>query len=110
MLVGPEAAMGKREKKRREMAKLMARWRASGLSARAFADEAGIPETRLWYWKRRASGTEVPAFVPVQVVADESARGASCFELVLADGRRLLIPPDLAGRPLRQVLAALRTC
>lgn len=44
--------MGKRDSKRREMAKLVARWRASGKSAASFAREAGIPESRLWYWVR----------------------------------------------------------
>ena len=102
--------MGKREAKRREMAKLMTRWRASGKSAAAFAREAGMPESRLWYWKRRMCAAEVPAFVPVQIVADEESPAAACFELTFGDGRRLLIPPTLTGRPLRQLLSALRAC
>jgi len=102
--------VGKREAKRREMAKLMTRWRASGKSAAAFAREAGMPESRLWYWKRRMGAAEVPAFVPVQIVADEESPAAACFELTFGDGRRLLIPPTLTGRPLRQLLSALRAC
>lgn len=102
--------MGKREAKRREMAKVMTRWGASGKSAAAFARETGIPEWRLWYWRKRAGAVELPAFVPVQVVPEERSREATCFELMLGDGRRLLIPPALTGRPLRQVLSALRTC
>ncbi len=102
--------MGKREAKRREIAKLMTRWRASGKSAAAFAREAGMPESRLWYWKRRMGAAEVPAFVPVQIVADEESPAAACFELTFGDGRRLLIPPTLTGRPLRQLLSALRAC
>ena len=102
--------MGKREAKRREMAKLMTRWRASGKSAAAFAREAGMPESRLWYWKRRMGAAEVPAFVPVQIVADEESPAAACFELTFGDGRRLVIPSTLTGRPLRQLLSALRAC
>ena len=102
--------MGKREAKRREMAKLMTRWKASGKSVAAFAREAGMPESRLWYWKRRMGAAEVPAFVPVQIVADEESPAAACFELTFGDGRRLLIPPTLTGRPLRQLLSALRAC
>lgn len=102
--------MGKREAKRREMAKLMRRWSASGKSAGAFAREAGMPESRLWYWKRRIGAAEVPAFVPVQIVGEEKPPGAASFELMFGDGRRLLIPSTLTGRPLRQLLSALRAC
>ncbi|MCZ2415602.1 MAG: hypothetical protein LC136_15250 [Burkholderiales bacterium] len=103
--------MGKRDSKRREMAKLVARWRASGKSAASFAREAGIPESRLWYWARRSGASEVAAFVPVRVIPEESAATTSAsFELFLGDGRRLVIPASLAGRPLRQLLSALRAC
>ena len=102
--------MGKREAKRREMAKLMTRWKASGKSAAAFAREAGMRESRLWYWKRRIAAAESPAFVPVRIVDEGKPLAAACFELTFGDGRRLLIPPTLTGRPLRQLLSALRTC
>ena len=102
--------MGKRDSKRREMAKLVARWRASGKSAASFAREAGIPESRLWYWARRSEASEVATFVPVRVIPEESAATSASFELFLGDGRRLVIPPALTGRPLRQVLTALRAC
>lgn len=102
--------MGKRETKRREMAKLMTRWRTSGKSAAAFAREAGMPESRLWYWKRRIGAAQVPAFVPVRIVSEERPPAAAFFELTFGDGRRLVIPPTLTGRPLRQLLSALRAC
>ncbi len=102
--------MGKRDSKRREMAKLVARWRASGKSAASFAREAGIPESRLWYWARRAGAREVATFVPLRVIPEENAARTTSFELLLGDGRRLLIPAALTGRPLRQVLTALRAC
>ncbi len=102
--------MGKREAKRREMAKVLARWRASGKSAEAFAREAGIPVSRLWYWKRRIGDAEAPTFVPVRIVPEEAPGTAAVFELTFGDGRRLLIPPTLTGRPLRQLLSALRAC
>ena len=102
--------MGKRDSKRREMAKLVSRWRASGKAAASFAREAGIPESRLWYWARRAGAPEAPTFVPVRVIPEESAATTASFELFLCDGRRLVIPAALSGRPLRQVLSALRAC
>ena len=102
--------MGKREAKRRDMAKVLSRWKASGKSAGVFAREAGIPESRLWYWKRRIGDAETPTFVPVRIVPEESPEVPACFELSFGDGRRLLIPPTLTGRPLRQLLSALREC
>jgi hypothetical protein len=102
--------VGKREAKRREMAKVVSRWKASGKSAAVFAREAGMPESRLWYWQRRIGSQEAPAFVPVRVVPDEALAARPSFELTFGDGRRLVIPPELTGRPLRQLLSALRTC
>ncbi len=102
--------MGKRDRKRREMARLIERWRASGLSVRAFAREAHVPESKLWYWRKRVEGIEAAAFVPVQIVSDETDDPGACFELLLRDGRKLRIPPALTGRPLRQLLLALRAC
>ena len=103
--------MGKREQKRQKMSELMERWSASGLSARAFAKESKVPEARLWYWKRRATRKmRPPAFVPVQILADERPVAAPCFELTFGDGRRLLIPPALTGPALRRLLSALRSC
>ncbi len=40
--------MGKREHKRRQMAALMERWQASGLTAEAFVKRERVPESRLW--------------------------------------------------------------
>ncbi|HQP88296.1 MAG TPA: hypothetical protein PLL76_18765 [Thermoanaerobaculia bacterium] len=46
----------------------------------------------------------------MRVIPEESAATTSSFELFLGDGRRLVIPPSLTGRPLRQLLWALRAC
>jgi hypothetical protein len=102
--------MGKREAKRREMTRVVGRWRASGKSAAAFGLEAGVSESRLWYWARRVGAAESPTFVPLQVVSEERPATEACFELFLGDGRRLVIPAALTGGPLRQVLVALRAC
>lgn len=103
--------MGKREHKRRQMAELMERWQASGLTAEAFAKREKVPVSRLWYWKRRTRrGIVTPAFVPVRVLQEEGRETAPSFELTLTDGRRLVIPAALTGRPLRQLLSALRSC
>lgn len=104
--------MGKREQKRKQMAALMERWQASGLTADAFAKREKMPVSRLWYWKRRTgrTATASTAFVPVQIIQDERRETAPSFELTFADGRRLVIPAALTGRPLRQLLTVLRSC
>lgn len=89
---------------------MLLRSRASGKSAGVFAREAGMPESRPWYWKRRIGDAEAPAFVPVRIVPEEAPDTPACFELTFGDGRRLLIPPSLMGRPLRQQLSVLREC
>ena len=48
--------------------------------------------------------------MPVRIVPEEAPGTAAVFELTFGDGRRLLIPPTLTGRPLRQLLSALRAC
>ena len=103
--------MGKREEKRRQMAALVERWHAGGLTAEAFAKREKVPVSRLWYWKRRIGrAIAAPAFVPLQILPDTRPEPAPAFELSFADGRRLVIPAALTGRPLRQVLSILRSC
>ena len=103
--------MGKREQKRREMAGLVQRWRASGLTAEAFAKREKVAVARLWYWNKRIRTPVVPpAFLPLQILPDGRPETTPCFELAFADGRRLVIPAALTGRPLRQLLSALRSC
>lgn len=103
--------MGRREQRAKRMAGVIARWRQSGLSASRFAEESGVPEARLWYWKRRGARQEsAPAFVPLQILPQEAQPASSSFELRFPDGRILLIPAGLAGRPLRQLLVTLLSC
>jgi hypothetical protein len=103
--------VGKRELKRRQMAELVERWRASGLTAEGFSRREKVPTSRLWYWKRRiGKATAPPGFLPLQILPDERVEAPATFELTFADGRRLLIPAALTGRPLRQLLSTLRSC
>ena len=48
-------------------------WRASKLSAEAFARERGYSAHRLTYWQRRLASTR-PAFIPVVVPSRGDAR------------------------------------
>ena len=93
------------------MGRLLRRWKESGLPSAQFARQEGIGESRLRYWhgveSRRAA---VPSFVPVRIVPEEPPASAPSFELTFGDGRKLVIPAELTGRPLRQLLVTLRSC
>lgn len=104
--------MSRREEKRRAMGRLVRRWQESGLSCAQFARQECIPMSRFRYWaglEWRPSAL-VPSFVPVQLVPDERSATSSCFELIFGDGRRLMIPPELTGTPLRELLVTLGSC
>jgi hypothetical protein len=49
----------------------------------------------------------VPAFVPVQVVADAARTQAGALEVVLTDGRMVRVAPGFDAATLRQLLAVL---
>ena len=103
--------MGKREEKRRAMGRLVRRWKEGGLSCAEFGRQEGIGESRLRYWRAVESRRAVaPSFVPVRIVPEERSAAGPSFELTLGDGRKLVIPAELTGRPLRQLLVTLRSC
>ena len=75
---------------------VLARWRRSGLSVRAFCRAEGVNEPRFYWWRRRLGQAqpEQPAFIPVHVVT-EPADGPVTrdIEVVLANGRCLRVGP-----------------
>lgn len=96
-----------------EWAARVGRWEASGLSAAAFAERAGISAKSLvwWRWKLR-SLPQAPApaalnFLPVRVV-DTRARPAGAgrpIEVALPNGRVVRVPPEFDAAELERVLA-----
>ena len=84
-------------------------WRASGLSVRAFCDRRGLAIPSFYAWRRTLErrAAEVPAFVPVQVVADAMPVQASLLEVALADGRAVRVAPGFDAATLRRLLAVL---
>lgn len=108
----------------------MARWQRSGLTARAFAEEAGLNAHTLTFWKWRlsreghrgvqalgaakaaADGRPV-AFVEV-VTRSAPAGGAvrelatDCIEVVLGNGLRVCVPRSASSGDV-EVVAALVT-
>lgn len=99
---------------RDEWAKRVGRWQRSGLTARGFAEQAGLNAHTLTFWKWRLGregeeGGPAPGVVRaawqarpaafVEVVAKSAPAGdgprqlaADCFEVVLGDGLRVRVP------------------
>jgi transposase-like protein len=102
--------MDKRERKARRRQRLIERWQASGESAERFARRAGVSVATLWYWKRRCREEKgPPGLVPVQLIG-EGAGSEALLELLLGNGRRLLIRGEVPMPALVNVLRALATC
>jgi hypothetical protein len=85
--------------------RVLARWRRSGLSVRAFCRAEGVNEAQFYWWRRRLGrvvpkGPE-PAFVPVHVVTEPSDDlGTRGIEVVLANGRCLRVGPGFDPQTL----------
>ena len=105
----------------------MARWQRSGLTAREFAEQAGLNAHTLTFWKwrlgrerREAAPTpdgikpralQPAAFVEVvggAAAATAAPRGlvAECLEVLLADGVRIRVPRS-ADKAAVAVVASL---
>src|SRR5688500_15961731 len=104
--------MGVRAQKARRMKRLITEWESSGESAGRFAKRASVGVSTLWDWKRRLSESRAlapaPSLVPLQVLGE--AREVDRFELVLTDGRRLLIPAAVTSESLERVLRVVSSC
>jgi transposase len=105
---------------RQEWAERVGQWRRSGQTARDFARTHGFNHNTLTHWswrlgrsaagasKRRKSGQRRALAGPaslVEVLREGIADG--CFELELADGRRLRIPPRFDAESLGRLLGVL---
>jgi hypothetical protein len=84
-------------------------WQASGLSVRAFCKLRHLSQPSFYAWRRELAERDAlrPAFVPVQVVGDESDGASDLLELVLAGGRRVRVPAGFDAATLRRLLAVL---
>jgi hypothetical protein len=97
------------ERKERQWRRWIARWRASGLSVRAFCARHELAEASFYAWRRvlERRAAEGPGFVPVQVLADATPAPASALEVVLLDGRTVRVVPGFDAATLQRLLAVL---
>ena len=98
------------ERKERQWRRWIDRWRASGLSVRAFCARHGLASASFYNWRRvlqRRAAAEPPTFVPVRVVADAIPAQTSALEVVLSDGRIVRVASGFDAATLRQLLAVL---
>jgi transposase-like protein len=110
--------MQAQEDRRGTMLDLARRWRESGATARAFAQEHGVTAWTLYYWRKRLARDERPArrrrrtrrvrLAPVHVVASAEANGGD-LEVLLASGDRVRVPAGVSADTLRRVVEVLRT-
>jgi transposase-like protein len=97
-------------------AKLVARLRASGLSAREFGEQHGLRAAQLYSWSRSvrevAAADEVPSpFTEVRVREEPSSlRGPTRAIEVDIRGHVIRIPPGVDLELIEAVLAAVSRC
>jgi transposase-like protein len=83
----------------------------SGKTVGVFAAEHGLDPQRLYSWRRRLGGAEHTAFQ--ELIVRPSARvavadGSAPFELVLASGVVVRVPPSFDTAALQRLLEVVR--
>jgi transposase len=89
---------------------VLARWRRSELSVRAFCQAEDVSEPTFYVWRRKLDQTESnePAFLPVHVIADVVESPAiPGIEIVLANGRCLRVQPGFDPTTLVKLIDLL---
>ena len=96
-------------RKEQQWRQCLERWQRSGLSVAAFCRRQGVSEARFYAWRRTLARRDAaqPAFVPVRVLSEPASVPDGRLELVLCNGRRLLLARGFDATTLRQVLAVL---
>ncbi len=109
-------------KAERRWRRIVDKWRRSGLSARAFAEQHRISAVTMYWWSSRlgrrdaaqgpsAAAVTMPKFLPVEIV-DETPRvslsAQAALEVVLPRGEVIRVPPGADLTQLDRIVAALR--
>ncbi|MBV6325457.1 IS66 family insertion sequence element accessory protein TnpA [Duganella violaceipulchra] len=84
------------------------RWRASGLSQRAFALQEGYPVRQMGYWVRRLRGSPAaPGLLPVRVAPALPRPVPVAISLINERGWTLSLPNDVPANWLAELMRAL---
>ena len=103
----------------RQMRRVLARWKRSGLTLREFGEDRGIPLSTLSWWRRvfrhageelvnGAAGEDPVVFTEVPKPANVP-RTATVVEIVLRSGHLVRVPAGVDADTLQRVLQALQT-
>ena len=88
---------------------VIARWKRSGLSVRAFCGAEGLNPMTFSGWRRELGRRDhpPPAFLPVHVVAEATEPSTVGIEVVLANGRSVRVSAGFDPRTLVRVVELL---
>lgn len=86
-------------------------WRQSGLDLAGWCRREGVEYERVRRWRSRlpvgSERAQTATFLPVRVIAGTPSPEAARFELELAGGRRLHVPPQFDEPALVRLLQVL---
>ena len=88
---------------------VVARWKRSGLSVRAFCGAEGLNPMTFYWWRRELDRRDQarPAFLPVHVLAEATAPSPVGIEVVLANGRSVRVGMGFDPHTLVRVVELL---
>ena len=88
---------------------VLARWKRSGLSVRAFCGAEGLKPMTFYWWRRELARRDQPqpAFLPVRVLAESAEPSTMGIEVVLANGRSVRVSAGFDPRTLVRVVELL---
>lgn len=88
---------------------VLARWKRSGLSVRAFCEAEGLNSMTVYWWRRELARRDQsrPAFLPVRVLAEATEPSTIGIEVVLANGRSVRVGAGFDPRTLVRVVELL---
>jgi hypothetical protein len=96
--------MKRQRRSRDEMASLLARKTAEGLTYQQLTELSGIPLSTIASWARRLRQESVESFVEVRVEPDHQA---APLVVLTASGHRIAVPPSFDEATLARLLRML---
>jgi transposase-like protein len=88
---------------------VIARWKRSGVSVRAFCGAEGLNPMTFYWWRRELTRRDQPqpAFLPVHVLAETTEPSPVGIEVVLANGRSVRVGAEFDPGTLLRVVELL---